>query len=248
MKKFFYLLPFLLVSLGHAQQPPLEQAHWLAQRAASSDLVMIGQLERVDYEYEGSLPIDGEAWFRPLIRYKAPDRFGGLVIVNESGLSANECYFPKSAPWDERPRYLLFLIVDEETAMVRGHPDGCALEILVNMDGRYAARWPQPGLGGENGRGDEQLQALVEEMTFQGPGARIDASDILAHQRRQRAERDFMRLEDATLIPTRGIELGQLRALMQPGLALDDDEKFNSERLEELRERMTPSAESDDSE
>lgn len=211
-----FLLPLsLLIALPC---PARDDPHWLAERAGSSDIVVLAQIDRIDYEYERGLPVDGRAWFRPLITYKSHWPLNGIFSVREKGLSENECYFPRMAPWDERPRYLLFLVRDEETGTTRGNPDGCAIEILVTADGSYAARWPQPAFGGESGRGDEALQALVEEMIFQGPGARIDAGDMPAHRRRARAQRDFMRLEDSTLIPTRGIALTELRRLMQPGL------------------------------
>jgi len=218
-----------------------EDVHWLASRAETSDIVALAQLDRIDYEYNRDFPVDGEAWLRPLITYRSQAPLKGVIIVREQGLSENECYFPRMAPWDERPRYLLFLVTDSETGTIKGHPDGCAIEILVSADGSYAARWPQPAFGGENGRGDETLQAMVEEMTFQGPMARIDASDMLAHQRRERAERDFMRLEDSTLIPTRGIGLTDLRRLMQPGLETEEASAQDRERLRQLRERMLES-------
>lgn len=227
---------------GAAQERPArDDAHWLAERAATSDIVALAQLDRIDYEYNREFPVDGEAWLRPLITYRSQAPLKGVIIVREQGLSENECYFPRMAPWDERPRYLLFLVVDGETGSIEGHPDGCAIEILVTADARYAARWPQPAFGGDNGRGGETLQSMVEEMTFQGPMARIDASDMLIHQRRERAERDFMRLEDSTLIPTRGIELTDLRRLMQPGLETEGVSAAARERLEQLRERMLES-------
>lgn len=218
-----------------------DDTHWLADRAASSDIVVLAQLDRTDYEYNRDLPVDGEAWFRPLITYKSRTPLSGVIIVREKGLSDNECYFPRLSPWAERPRYLLFLVSDRDNGTARGNPEGCAIEILVTADGSYAARWPQEAFGGENGRGGETLQALVEAMTFQGPMARIDASDMLAHQRRERAERDFMRLEDSTLIPTRGIELTELRRLMQPGLETEEAGAQERERLRQLRERMLQS-------
>ena len=242
------VMPLLIAAQDDSAQaqsdPSQSHSHWLAGRAASADIVALAQLDRIDYEYERDFPIDGEAWLRPLITYRTQAPLKGVIIVREQGLSENECYFPRMAPWDERPRYLLFLVTDSETGTIKGHPDGCAIEILVTADSRYAARWPQPAFGGENGRGDEALQALVEEMTFQGPMARIDASDMLIHQRRERAERDFMRLEDSILIPTRGIELTDLRRLMQPGLETGGDSAQARERLQDLRERML---ESDDS-
>lgn len=243
------LLAFALLSLqaqdiSTPEDSPRDTTHWLADRAASSDIVALAQLDRIDYEYNRDLPVGGETWFRPLITYRSQSPLKGLIIVREQGLSENECYFPRSAPWDERPRYLLFLVIDSETGSIEGHPDGCAMEILVSANGSYAARWPQPALGGEHGRGDATLASMVEEMTFQGPMARIDASDMLIHQRRNRAERDFMRLEDSTLIPTRGIELTDLRRLMKPGLKAEGGDAATRERLEQLREQMLESGDS----
>ncbi|MDT8449963.1 MAG: hypothetical protein RQ847_07280 [Wenzhouxiangellaceae bacterium] len=220
------------------------QRHWLAERAETSDLVVIARLERVKYRYRNEFPIEGEAWFRPLITYKSPPRSGGLIIVGEKGLHENECYFPRTNPWDEKPRYLLFLNRDPDTDSVRGHPEGCAIEILVTDRNRYAARWPQPAFGGEHGRGDPALAELAREMDFQGPMSRIDAGDMLAHQRRDRAERDFMRLDGTDLIPTRGIELTELRRLMQPGLETDQPDARERKRVEKLRREMFGDGES----
>jgi len=241
LSALLYLLPLVSSTQFVAAQNDL---HWLAERAATSDIVALAQLDRIDYEYNRDFPVDGEAWLRPLITYRSQAPLKGVIVVREQGLTENECYFPRMAPWDERPRYLLFLVSDSETGTLNGHQDGCAIEILVTADGSYAARWPQPAFGGDNGRGDELLQAMVAEMTFQGPMARIDASDMLIHQRRKRAQRDFMRLDGSTLIPTRGIELTDLRRLMQPGLGTDSGSAQKRGRLRELRERMLESADS----
>ena len=240
------LLALALLALPVAAQ---DEPHWLAARAGSADIVALSQLERIGYEYERGFPVEGEAWLRPLMTYKSGSLLDGVLVVRERGMGDNKCYFPRLAPWDERPRYLLFLVEHSkvehsENATFKGHPDGCAIEILVTASGSYAARWPQPAFGGAHGRGGERLQALVEEMSFQGPMARIDASDMLAHQRRARAERDFMRLEDSTLIPTRGIELTDLRRLMQSGLETEKAGAQERERLHQLRQRMLESGDS----
>jgi len=242
MKILAPLLLTLLPLLSTAQ----DETHWLAERAAAADIVALGQLDRIDYQYERDFPVAGEAWLRPLITYKSRAPLTGVLVVHEQGLGEHKCYFPRMAPWDERPRYLLFLTGQAENKALRGHPDGCAIEVLVTDDGSYAARWPQPAFGGEHGRGGQVLQSRVEEMTFQGPMARIDASDMLAHQRRARAEREFMRVEGTTLIPTRGIELSQLRRLMQPGLETEAVSAKERERLEQLRERMLESGDDPD--
>ncbi len=205
-------------ALGAA--PLAAQEHPLAQRAAASDVVVLAQLERTDYQYTRGFPVDGRAWFTTLLTYKAP-RVIERFIVKESGLKDNECYFPEQVAGQEGPRYLLFLVRDPEDGW-RGHPDGCALEVLVASDNRYALRWPQPGFGGENGRGDDAVQALVGPMDFQGPRSRIDASEMLAHQREARAEAQFLRVDGTDLMPTRGIELGEFRALISDGLVNED--------------------------
>lgn len=221
--------------------PASDDPHWLAQRAASSDAVVLAQLVRVDYEYRRDFPVGGQAWLRPLQTWKSDRRLRGLLTVHEQGLHQHECYFPRLLPWEERPRFLLFLVRDEENNTWRGHPDGCALEVLVNDANRYAARWPQPGFGGEHGHGDEVIRQSTHAMTLQGPRSRIDVSDLLPHQRLELAERDFMRIEDSALVPTRGIELGDLRQLMRPGLQ-EQDARPDPQRLEQLRRRMLPDA------
>jgi len=230
-----------------ADTPESEQSiHWLAERAAASDLVLLAQLDQVDYEYRRDFPVGGESWFRPLIGYKSSIRPRGLLIVQEQGLKDNGCYFDQPEPWDERPRYLLFLLHDSESEQLRGHPDGCAIEILVNDANEYVARWPQPAFGGEAGRGDESIQALVEPYRLQGPGSRIDASDMLEHQRRARAERDFLRIEGTDLIPTRGISLTDLRGLMQSGLREPEADNGRQQRLREMRDQMLEQAREND--
>lgn len=210
------LVAILVLSTGAA----LGQQHPLTQRAAESDLVVLAQLERTDYEYTRGFPVDGRAWFSTLLSYKAP-RVVERFIVKESGLKNIECYFPEKIDGEEGARYLLFLVRDPEDGW-RGHPEGCAFEVLVSADNRYALRWPQAAFGGQEGRGDEVVQALVEAMDFQGPRARIDASELLAHQREARAEAEFMRIEGSFLLPTRGIELGAFRQLIREGLVTED--------------------------
>ncbi len=220
-----FRLPRLFVSLAAATLilPGLasgQDEHWLADRAATSDVVVLAKLDRTEYEYTRGFPVDGRAWFDVLLSYKAP-RVVERFIVKESGLKDVECYFPETESGVENPRYLLFLVTDPDDGY-RGHPDGCAFEVLVGADNGYAIRWPQPALGGEDGQGDEALQQRVETMQFQGPRSRIDASDLLAHQRRARAEAQFMRVDGTALLPTRGIALSDFRQLMRDGLVTED--------------------------
>ena len=220
--------------------------HWLAERAAQSDVVVVAQLERTDYEYRRGFPVDGRTWFRVLFDYKTPREMERLIVL-ESGLNPDGCYFPNLPLYDEQPRYLLFLVYDEEDAL-RGHADGCAVELAVNSQGRYAAIWPQSAFErplpcldcvepNPNKALDLQLEHMTENMQFQGPLSRIDGSEMVAHQRRQLAEEEGLRIEGTDLIRTRGIELSELRQLMRPGLIDTDGQtaRDQSRRIEALR-------------
>src|SRR6056297_3461140 len=70
-----------------------DDRHPLADRAASSDIVVVAQLDQTDYEYERFFPYRGEAWFRQLITYKSAEALKGLIVVPESGLGDDKCYF-----------------------------------------------------------------------------------------------------------------------------------------------------------
>lgn len=193
----------------------VEAASPPAIRAGESDVVVLAQLERVDYEYRRGFPVDGRAWFRVLLPYKVPRPMERLVVYEE-GLKEVECYFPDLPRAEEKPRYLLFLVHDEERKL-RGHPQGCALEVLVTGDNRYAVRWPQERLDL-----DEDARQFVRDLEFQGPLSRVDASDLTRTARAERAEREHMRIEDTTLVYTRGILLEDFRRLLGDTLLAGD--------------------------
>lgn len=197
--------------------------------AAESDMVVLAQLERVDYEYTRGFPVDGRAWFKVLIPYKMSKPME-RIIVHESGLKDIECYFPDDPRALEQPRYLLFL-QEREDGKLWGHPEGCFLEILVTGSGRYAVRWPQDFL-----ELSEEGRALVQELTFQGPLARIDASDETRTARADQAERYHMRIDGTDLHYTRGILLGDFRPLMGDGLSLEDRDRPTRAELTDAAE------------
>lgn len=185
--------------------PPLDRL------AEESDIVVLAQLERVDYEYRRGFPVAGRAWFRVLLPYKVPRPMDRLV-VHEQGLKEVECYFPHLAAVEEQPRYLLFLIRDDEGLLI-GHPEGCSLDVLVTTDNRYAIRWPQDLLDL-----DDQARELIRELEFQGPLAKVDASDMTRTARAEQAEREHMLIDGASLVYTRGILLEDFRRLLGDGL------------------------------
>ncbi|MEM1081856.1 MAG: hypothetical protein AAGH65_09775 [Pseudomonadota bacterium] len=226
-------LTILLWFAGSAvAQTEATDPHWLATRATESDVVVVAQLERTDYEYRRNFPVDGRTWFNVLFDYKTP-REAERLIVLETGLKpVLGCYFPDIPPQQEQPRYLLFLQYDDERAL-RGHAAGCAIELAVTTEGQYAALWPQfafeqfapgdpeqtPNPGQPEPTGlDPVLSERTQTMQFQGPSARIDGSQMVNHLRIARAEAEGLRIEGTDLVYTQGIALSDLRELMRPGL------------------------------
>ncbi|MEM7054766.1 MAG: hypothetical protein AAF446_09490 [Pseudomonadota bacterium] len=247
-------------------EPEVQYEHWLAERAAESDVIVVAQLERTDYEYRRGFPVEGRTWFRVIFDYKSPCEMERLIVL-ETGLQDElSCYFPDIPAFNEQPRYLLFLSYDEDNAL-RGHPYGCAIELAVNKQGQYVAVWPQQGFQRASTdlgtlvppmipeiqvpepepfihtEPDATLQSMVKEMVLTGPSSRIDGSQMLAHQRRELAEAEQLRIEGTNLIRTRGIELSELRTLMSAGLRASDEqaERDQQRRIEALRRVLNES-------
>jgi hypothetical protein len=188
-----------------------------SQLAAESDLVVLGQLDRLDYERRRGFPVGGTAWVDVLVRYKVPQPID-LVRIVEEGFGPDRCYFPDVPLWQELPRYLLFLKRGEGRDYV-GHRAGCMLEVLVTADNRYAVRWPQDALILK----EDELE-LVEELDFIGPGATMDATDTTSIGRAELIEDYYMEdLGDRTLRYTRGIPLEVFRERIMGSEALTRD-------------------------
>lgn len=182
----------------------------LAELAAAADLVVLAQARDTDYFMRRDIPVSGSAYLKVLIPYKATDPLD-IIEVYEKGLHPNECYFPNPTVFEEGRRYLLFLNKDpEDETRYRGLAQGCALDVLVNDQNRYALRYPVNGI-----TLSDPLNALAREMTFSDGYAIVDEDDLLP------ADRDAMR-EAGDIVPhtagqwmyTRGIPLGEVRPLM----------------------------------
>jgi len=216
------LLTFLLLFAGatSAQEPtePDESAEdrpltTPAQRADESDYVVLAQLHIYKYENKRDVPVAGDSWFDVLVSYKVPRPVERIKVVEE-GFGERKCYFEDVELFNEMPRYLLFLVDYEqgEAGEVRGHPDGCAVPVVTTTDNRYAVRWPI-----ENLRFDSDVESLVEELEFHGPGAFVDLSDMVGYRREEQIERlDLVPAEDdrgrrEIYRYTRGIPLGVFR-------------------------------------
>lgn len=193
-----------------AEQDPLTTP---AERAAESDYVVLAQLRIYKYEEKRGVPVEGDSWFDVLVPYKVPHPVERFKVVEE-GFGEDKCYFENAELFTEMPRFLLFLVDYEEgeAGEVRGHPDGCAIPVVTTTDNRYVVRWPI-----DNMRFETDVEPLVQEFEFQGPGAFIDLSDFVSYRREEEVERlGLVPAEDdrgrrEIYRYTRGIPLGVFR-------------------------------------
>jgi hypothetical protein len=149
-------LPALAAEVG-GQMPAIS----LAELASRSDLVVLAQARDTDYLRRRGIPVSGSAYLQVLIPYKT-DQAVDIVEVYEKGLHDNECYFPNPGISEEGRRYLLFLRRDpEDEKRYRGLAEGCALDVLVDDDNRYAVQFPASGINLS-----DSLEPHARKMTF----------------------------------------------------------------------------------
>jgi len=205
MKTLYLLLAGLLA--GSSSGLPAEESldpgdgsPTLAELARKADFIALGQVRETDYRRQREIPVSGSAYLRILIPYKG-ERDAELVEIYEKGLHDGECYFPTPTVFEEGRRYLLFLRRDpDRPERYRGLTEGCAIDVLVDSDNRYAVRVPITGI-----RISDPLQALARPMEFSDPYAIVDDASL--------PDRDT---EPATLWRyTKGISLAEFRSLMQ---------------------------------
>ena len=195
------------------ESPPAD----LTALAAAADLVALAQVRDTDYRTQRDIPVSGSAFLRILIAYKA-DRDDELVEVYEAGLHEHECYFPNPTVYEEGRRYLLFLRHDPDDAeRYRGLPAGCALEVLVTGDNRYALRYPATGI--DLG---EALDQSAEAMAFADRYALIADEDIAPTERNAlRAAGYIESAGDDRWRYTHGVDLSTVRRLIDPDALAD---------------------------
>ena len=150
----------------------------LAELASRSDLVVLAQARDTDYLRRRGIPVSGSAYLQVLIPYKT-DQAVDIVEVYEKGLHDNECYFPNPDVSEEGRRYLLFLQRDpEDEKRYRGLAEGCALDVLVDGDNRYAVRYPVNGIALS-----DSLENHAKKMTFRDSYAIVDDDALPPAQR-----------------------------------------------------------------
>ena len=215
MLRILSLALLLCLSPVHAQEAgePVAGPVSLAVLAARADLVVLALGNVTDYLRRRDIPVSGSAYLKVLITYKTDGPLD-ILEVYEKGLHPNECYFPNPTVFEEGRRYLLFLRKDpEDETRYRGLPQGCALDVLVNDQNRYAIRYPADGIALT-----DPLGALAVKMKFSDSYAAVRDTELLP------AARDAMR-EEGDIVPhspgqwiyTRGIPLAHIRELIAPG-------------------------------
>ena len=177
----------------------------LTELAARSDLVALAQVRDTDYRLQREIPVSGSAYLRVLIPYKGAAR-DELVEVYEFGLHEQECYFPNPTVFEEGRRYLLFAVHDgEDPERFRGHPQGCALEALVDEHNGYVLRYPADGV-----LISDDLATLARPTRFTDGYSVIDDGELLPARRES--------LLAAGAIETPRILFNSLRAVSSRGI------------------------------
>lgn len=195
---------------GNANEEQEKQAVSLTELATKADLVAIAQVKDTDYVFTRSFPSEGSAYLKILIAYKVNRPGEEIIEVYEKGLHPNECYFENPTVFEEGRRYLVFFRNDpEDPEIYRGFPEGCALEIFVSKDNRYALKYPIEGL-----KLTDRLDELATEYDFRDNYALVSEVSLSP------AERDDL-LSRGLIIPyqdqfkyTHGIDLTTARKLI----------------------------------
>lgn len=186
----------------------------LAELASRSDAVVLAQVRDTDYLRRREIPVSGSAYLKVLVAYKL-ERREDLIEIYEKGLHERECYFPDRTVFEEGRRYLLFLRRDpEDNERFRGMPEGCALEVLVDDNNRYALRYPVSGINLSN-----TLEGVSRPMTFSDAYAVVNEEDLVPAQRDAMLSSGHLRhYEPGSYIYTTGVELTEARRLMGDAL------------------------------
>ena len=182
----------------------------LSELATKADLVAVAQVKDTDYVYTRSFPSEGSAYLKILIAYKLNKPGEEIIEVYEKGLHPNECYFENPTVFEEGRRYLVFFRLDpQDPETYRGLSQGCALEILVTGDNRYALKYPIKGI-----LLTDKLDDLAVKYNFRDNYALVSEASLSP------AERDDL-LARGLIIPyqgqfkyTHGVDLTTTRNLI----------------------------------
>lgn len=204
------LLPVLAVAGPGASRPAADQPNSLKELFGKADVVVLAQVRDTDYVYRREFPVEGSAYLKVLITYKAR-RIGDLIEVYEKGLHARECYFPNPTVFEEGRRYLLFLKSDGiSPGRFRGMPQGCALDVLVDTDYQYVLRLPADGIALS-----DPLDEYARTFEFADPYALETDTSLPPKRRDELLTGGWLASRGDGFVYTRGLELSEVRKLME---------------------------------
>jgi len=190
--------------------PPETAPISLSELAMKADIVAVAQVKDTDYVYARSFPNEGSAFLKILIAYKLNNPVEEIVEVYEKGLHPNECYFENPTVFEEGRRYLVFFRLDpKDPETYRGLEEGCALELFVTQDNRYALKYPLEGI-----RLKDKLDALVGEFEYHDNYAVISNEDLTPEVRNDLLERSLIIPYQDNYKYTHGIDLTAVRSLI----------------------------------
>jgi hypothetical protein len=182
----------------------------LSDLAAKANLVAVAQVKDTDYTYTRSFPSEGSAFLKILITYKLKQPGEDIIEVYEKGLHPGECYFENPTVFEEGRRYLVFFRIDPEDAEnYRGFTEGCALEILVTADNRYALKYPVEGI-----KLTDDLDELAVEIDFHDNYALVAAESLPPSRRDDLLARGLIIPYQGKFKYTHGVDLGTVRKLI----------------------------------
>ena len=182
----------------------------LSELAAKADLVAVAQVKDTDYVYTRSFPSEGSAYLKILIAYKRNRPAEEIIEVYEKGLHPGECYFENPSVFEEGRRYLVFFRQDPgDPEDYLGLAEGCALEILVTGDNRYAIRYPVDGI-----ELTDKLDHLAVKYDFRDNYALVSDESLSPARRDDLLERGLIIPYQGKFKYTHGVDLTAVRKLI----------------------------------
>lgn len=204
------LLSTMVFAADDQEQPPETLKISLTELAAKADLVAIAQVKDTDYVFTRSFPSEGSTYLKILITYKVNRPGEEIIEIYEKGLHPNECYFENPTVFEEGRRYLVFFRNDpEDPEVYRGLAEGCALEILVTQDNRYALKYPVRGLNLS-----DNVDGLASEYDFHDYYALVDEESLSPDERDDLLARGLIVPHQGKFKYTHGIDLTSARKLI----------------------------------
>ncbi len=180
----------------------------LTELSRNADIVALAQVKDTDYIYTRSFPSGGSAFLKILIAYKTNLPAGEIIEVYEKGLHANECYFENPTVFEEGRRYMVFLRIDpEDSGRYRALPEGCALEVFVTAQNRYALKYPVDGI-----KITDKLDRWAKEIDYHDNYALLAEDDLSPPERNKLlAENLIVSYQDGYKF-THGVDLTTARS------------------------------------